>query len=86
MTRIIGWVLSVANKDSLTTARANQPIIGIDSKHGLQDDGAALLTSVSMNQDLDYPVAFTVMSKENTEHPNGPTGNCQECPRQLATM
>ena len=61
------WVLSVANKDSLTTARANQLITGIDSEHGLQNDGAVLLTSVSMNQDLGCPVAFTVMSKENKE-------------------
>ena len=62
------WVLSLANSASLKAARSNQPIIGIDAKHGLQDDGCILHSSVTMHKEgFGCPTAFSLMSKENAE-------------------
>jgi hypothetical protein len=52
---------------SLKSARKNPSVMGIDGKHGLQDDGACLLTRVTQHKDgFGCPSAFVVMSRENT--------------------
>jgi hypothetical protein len=60
------YILTVSNKTTLHPCRNNQPVLGIDGKHGLQDDGACLQTIVIQHRDgFGCPAGFTVMSREN---------------------
>jgi hypothetical protein len=64
-----GFVMAVSNKTALASARKNSPIIGIDGKHGLQDDGACLMTAVTQHKDgFGCPVSFTIMNREYSEN------------------
>lgn len=59
------YVLCLSNKTALSSARTNQHILGIDGKHGLQDDGACLLTSTTQHQSgFGCPTAFTIVNRE----------------------
>ncbi len=62
-----GYVLAVSNEQALKSARRNQAIIGIDGKHGLQDDGACLMTATTQHASgFGCPVSFTIMNREHT--------------------
>ncbi|VDH95965.1 gephyrin [Mytilus galloprovincialis] len=60
-----GYVFAVSNQTALQSARQNQHVIGIDGKHGLQDDGAALMTAVTQHKDgFGCPASFTIMNRD----------------------
>lgn len=62
------YVLTLSNKTALESARQNAHVLGIDGKHGLQDDGACLQTSTTQHKDgFGCPTAFTIMNRENTD-------------------
>ncbi|CAG2230679.1 unnamed protein product [Mytilus edulis] len=50
-----GYVFAVSNQTALQSARQNQHVIGIDGKHGLQDEFCC-------------PASFTIMNRENTQN------------------
>ncbi|KAH3706982.1 hypothetical protein DPMN_066373 [Dreissena polymorpha] len=60
--------LCVSNHTALQSARRNQHVLGIDGKHGLQDDGACLTTCVTQHRDgFGCPTAFSIINRENTD-------------------
>ena len=62
------WILCLTNQSALKAARDNQPVMGIDGKHGLQDDGAILQTATTMHKEgFGCPAAFTFLSRENVD-------------------
>ncbi|CAG2188261.1 unnamed protein product [Mytilus edulis] len=64
-----GYVLAVSNQSALLSARKNQAVLGIDGKHGLQEDGAALMTAITQHKDgFGCPTSFTIMSRENSDN------------------
>jgi hypothetical protein len=64
-----GFVMSVSNVTALRSARINQHVLGIDGKHGLQDDGAILMTAVTQHKDgFGCPASFTIMNREHTDN------------------
>jgi hypothetical protein len=62
------YVLTVSNQTALKSARGNQHVLGLDGKHGLQDDGACLMTSITQHKDgFGCPAAFSIVNRENTD-------------------
>ncbi|KAH3749634.1 hypothetical protein DPMN_184135 [Dreissena polymorpha] len=62
------FTLCLSNHTALQSARRNQHVLGIDGKHGLQDDGACVTTCVTQHHDgFGCPTAISIINRENTD-------------------
>lgn len=60
------YVTALSNDTALQSARDNAHVLGVDAKHGVQADGACLLTTVTQHKEgFGCPAGYFILNREN---------------------